>query len=69
MVRDHLLSLDRSDLYLRFLGYVNDDLVVVYSETIFAKGAIVLGELRPRATAWSSVGEVAITAPASRNLD
>jgi hypothetical protein len=43
MVRDHLLSLHRSDRYLRFLGYVNDDLVIAYSETMFGKGAIVLG--------------------------
>jgi GNAT superfamily N-acetyltransferase len=72
MVRDHLLSLHRSDRYLRFLGYVNDDLVIAYSETMFGKGAIVLGaftdgvlcavgELRCPGTPWSSEGEVAIT--------
>lgn len=72
MVGDHLLSLHRSDRYLRFLGYVNDDLVIAYSETMFGKGAIVLGaftdgvlcavgELRCPGTPWSSEGEVAIT--------
>ena len=72
MVRDHLLSLDRSDRYLRFLSHVNDDLVIAYSETMFGKGAFVLGafadgllcavgELRRRGTPSSPVGEVAIT--------
>ncbi len=72
MVRDHLLSLDRNDRYLRFLGYVDDDLVIAHSETMFGQGAIVLGaftdgglcavgELRRRGAPWSPVGEIAIT--------